>query len=541
MYESLQEKFSKSEKKELLKHFSNIDRSVFAIITPRQVDRGALMSRYSRTDKNMRKVFLDEFLKNQNRGEEFYTKVLLEYGDDSVAELGGAQIAIEGLSNIAVKKIEDRRIGFSYLEKSSRYVSWDKKINGKYKFYHDPDIIKSRYADDYLQACNFDFELYKKNIEPMLKLIRENDPVDNYKFKDHNGNEKSFHKLTNNDSIKSAQRIYNAATKAKALDALRSLLPASTLTNVGITGNGRAFEYLLSILLSSNLTEERNLALAMKGQLDTTIKSFVGRANDKYGKVLQKYLHDIRKNSIKLGKKYAKGKPVQGNTVKLVESDTESSALDSVISALIYEQSSGIQFLQIKKNIKKISKRQKAQIINDFAQIRKNRRHRPPRAFEMTYYTFDLVTNYGMFRDFHRHRALTLERQLLSTDHGYHTPNEIIELGIEKEFVDCMKRTKTVFQKIRVKMPEQAQYVVNFSYNYPYYMKLNLREATHLIELRTVPQGHIDYRKVAQKMYRSINQKHPSLSKIIKFVDLNQYELERFESEKRTEEKRKKI
>ena len=140
MYESLQEKFSKSEKKELLKHFSNIDRSVFAIITPRQVDRGALMSRYSRTDKNMRKVFLDEFLKNQNRGEEFYTKVLLEYGDDSVAELGGAQIAIEGLSNIAVKKIEDRRIGFSYLEKSSRYVSWDKKINGKYKFYHDPDI-----------------------------------------------------------------------------------------------------------------------------------------------------------------------------------------------------------------------------------------------------------------------------------------------------------------------------------------------------------------------------------------------------------------
>jgi thymidylate synthase ThyX len=159
----------------------------------------------------------------------------------------------------------------------------------------------------------------------------------------------------------------------------------------------------------------------------------------------------------------------------------------------------------------------------------------------MTYYTFDLVTNYGMFRDFHRHRVLTLERQLLSTDHGYHTPNEIIELGIEKEFVDCMKRTKNVFQKIRVKMPEQAQYIVNFAYNYPYYMKLNLREATHLIELRTVPQGHIDYRKVAQKMYRSINQKHPALSKIIKFVDLNQYELERFESEKRTEEKRKKI
>ena len=125
--------FSNNERKILEKHFSNSDKNVFAVITPRQVDRGALMSRYSRTDKSMRKIFLDEFLKNKKRGEEFYDRVLLEYGDDSVAELGIAQIAVEGLSNIAVKKIEDRRIGFSYLEKSSRYVSWDKKVKGKYR------------------------------------------------------------------------------------------------------------------------------------------------------------------------------------------------------------------------------------------------------------------------------------------------------------------------------------------------------------------------------------------------------------------------
>ena len=164
--------FTDYERKKLLRHFSNIDKSVFAIITPQQVDRGALMSRYSRTDKSMRRIFLDEFLKNKNRGEEFYNRVLLEYGDDSVAELGGAQIAIEGLSNIAVKKIEDRSIGFSYLEKSSRYVSWDKKINGDYKFYHEPSVMKSRYADVYLDTCNFDFDVYTKNIQPMLKLIR---------------------------------------------------------------------------------------------------------------------------------------------------------------------------------------------------------------------------------------------------------------------------------------------------------------------------------------------------------------------------------
>jgi len=536
----MQEQFSDSERKKLLKHFSNIDNSVFVITTPKQVDRGALMSRYSRTDKTMRRVFLDEFLKNKNRGEEFYKRVLLEYGDDSVAELGSAQIAIEGLSNIAVKKIEDRRIGLSYLEKSSRYVSWDKKISGKYKFYREPGLMKSRYADDYLEACNLDFNTYSKNIQPMLKLIRENDPIENYKFKAHDGTEKKISKLKNENDIKSANMIYRAATKAKALDVLRGLLPASTLTNVGITGNGRAFEYLITILLSSELTEEKQLAIKIKSELDKMIKSFVSRSNDKYGKALQKYFNDIKKISYKAAKSNIRGKPILGNSVKLVEFEPESGSINSIITALIFEQSPSISFGQILKNVKKMSKKSKIEIIKQLINARQNRRHRPPRAFEMTNYTFDLVTNFGMFRDLHRHRALTLERQLLTTDHNFDTPKEIADLGIEKDFDDCMYLTKSIFQKIRRKFPEQSQYIVNFAYNYPYYMKFNLREATHLIELRTVPQGHADYRKIVQEMYRLINKKHPTLSKIIKFVDMNQYELERFESEKRTEEKRKK-
>ena len=375
----------------------------------------------------------------------------------------------------------------------------------------------------------------------MLKLIRENDSIGNYKFKDQNGKEKKFDQLTDGNNIKSAQRIYNAATKAKALDALRSLLPASTLTNVGVTGNGRAFEYLLSIMFGSDLSEEKKLALQIKNELDTTIKSFVRRSNDKYGKMLQKYLNDIKKNSAKISKLYATGYPNKGNFVKLVSYEKESNAINNIITALIYEQSPSIEFAQIRNSVKKIPRAQKIKIINDFSNIRKNRRHRPPRAFELADYTFDLLTNYGMFRDFHRHRALTLERQLLTTDHGYHIPNEITQLGIQKEFFECMENTNGVFQNIRKKLPEQAQYVVNFAYNYPYFMKLNLREATHLLELRTVPQGHIDYRKIAQKMYKLIEQKHPVLSKILKYVDMNQYELERFESEKRTEEKREKI
>jgi len=534
--------FSIKEKKILSVHFSNTDDNVFAIITPKQVDRGALMSRYSRTNKSMRRIFLDEFLKNKNRGEEFYNRVLLEYGDDSVAELGEAQIAIEGLSNIAVKKIEDRRIGLSYLEKSSRYVTWNKKEKGKYRFYRDPEIIKSRFAEMYEETCNFSFDVYSKNIEPMIKYVREKYPIEKYSFKDStDGKEKSFSKLKNEVDVKSASMIYRGSTKAKALDILRGLLPASTLTNVGITGNGRAFEYLLTVLGSSELREERDLASKIKKELDTTIKSFVRRADDKYGKAFQKYLRDIKNKSKLITNKEIKPKPVTGVITNLVDYESEKIAIDKIITSIMYEQSPSTSYQNILQQVKSLSKEKKIKIINEFTKLRTNRRHRPSRAFENVYYTFDLCNNFGMFRDFHRHRALTLERQLLTTDHGYSISNEIKILGIEKDFMDCMNKTKVTFDKIRKKYPEQGQYVVNFAYNYPYFMKFNLREACHLIELRTIPQGHADYRRVAQQMFKRINKVHPNLSKIMKFVDLKEYDLERFESEKRIEEKRKNL
>ena len=531
--------FTPQEKEKLANHFSNSDDSVFAIITPRQVDRGALMSRYSRTDKSMRRIFLDEFLANENRGDEFYNKVLIEYGDDSVAELGIAQIAIEGISNIAVKKIEDRRIGLSYLEKSSRYVSWDKKINGEYKFLREKTIMGSKFADLYLQACNLDFEVYSKNIEPMLKFVREKEPIEKLKFKESSsGNEVEFSKLQNESDIKSATFIYNATTKAKALDILRGLLPASTLTNVGISGNGRSFEYLLTILFSSELEEERAIAHKIKHELDTTIKSFVRRSTDKYGLAMQNYLKSLQKNAQVLSRKHKISSKHSGPLVKLVDSESESAAIDKIITAILYE-SQTIPYGDILAKVKKISNVAKSKMILDFAKLRENRRQRPPRAFEMTEYTFDVIGNFGMFRDLHRHRVLTMERQLLTTDHGYSTPKEITELGIKSEYGSCMKNTKKVFDLMRKTMPQQAQYVVNFAYNYPFFMHVNLREAVHLIELRTIPQGHVDYRQVAQKMFLQIQKKQPNLSRIIKFADLNSYELERFEAEKRIEEKRK--
>ena len=177
-------------------------------------------------------------------------------------------------------------------------------------------------------------------------------------------------------------------------------------------------------------------------------------------------------------------------------------------------------------------------MIRAYTQFRTNRRHRPGRAFEMVDYTFELFTNFGIFRDLHRHRILTIERQLLSARHGYDLPQELVDVGLDKDYRDCMYLSKQVYEEIAKTMPEEAQYVVNFAYRYPYFVKMNLREACHMIELRTTPHGHPDYRVICQQMYNAIKQVHPLLAEGIMFVDMNTYQLERFDAEKRIEKKR---
>lgn len=537
--------FTEEEKAELKGHFSNADRAVFAIITPKQVDRGALMSRYSRTDKTMRRVFLDEFAKNPNRGEEFYRRVLLEYGDDSVAELGEAQVAVEGISNIAAKKIEDRRIGLSYLEKSSRYVAFDQKVGGRYyRYVREESIMASPHADRYIEACDHSFDTYSRSIQPLQSFLKEREPIERFSFFNSDlQKEVPFGQLKSDKDIKAAERIYNVTIKAKALDLLRGLLPASTMTNVGITGNGRAFEYLLTLMYGSKLKEIRSIADQLFGELNAVIPSFIRRANDRYGQALQEYVSKTENAIGRLAKGYLSGVPPEDRPelVKLLDFEDNSQVEVKVASAILYEQAQGQSLQRITNYVKSMPTEERHKVIRTYTEFRANRRHRPGRAFEMVDYTFELFTNFGMFRDLHRHRVLTMERQLLSTRHGYDLPQELIDAGLDKGFVECMDLAKQVYEAMAKTMPEEAQYVVNFAYRYPYFIKMNLREACHMIELRTAPQGHPDYRLVCQKMYSEIKRVHPVLAEGIKFVDMNKYQLERFDAEKKTEKKRQQI
>ena len=543
-----QENFNSEEKLKLESHFSNVDKSVFVIITPNQVDRGALMSRYSRTDKTMRRVFIDEFLPNPNRGFEFYNKVLLDYGDDSVAELGYVQCALEWVSNMSAQKLEDHRIGFSFLEKSSRYVAFDKKINGNYKYYRDKKIMTSSYADNFIQSCNLAFEIYSKNIIPMQNYLKEKIPIDDlYFYNSDIQNESSFNSLKSSIDIENAKKIYLSTIKAKTLDILRNLLPSSTLTNVAITGNGRAFEYLLFNMFSSGLYELQDLGNNLFEELEKYIQPFIKRSKDKYSIAYREYLTKTKDsinqflNSEFQSKENDNNNIINSNSVNLLSFISNKDAEIKLASSILHQYCKDTTMTFLLDFVNSISDEKRHEIIRLYTQFRQNRRHRPGRAFESIDYSFELLTNYGTFRDLHRHRIMTISRQLLSTKYGFDIPGEILGLGIEKDYKDCMYLSNDVYNIISKKMLDEAQYVVNFAYRYPYFMKMNLREACHLIELRTTPQGHPDYRRVCQKLYSLIKKVNPVISEGIKFVDMNDYDLERFTSEKKSALKKSKF
>ncbi len=529
-----QNEFTSDELKLIEPFFTNTDKSIFVLKNLPEVVKGALFSRYSRTDKSLRRVLLDEFILKPEMGfkeivgfqtqggvgqnvavqkaEEFYDRVLVGYGDDSVAELGGAHVACENVSNIASKALEDPRIGMSPLEKSTRYVWFDKKVNGEYKYYREPDIMASQYADAYVQTCDFLFDTYASLVEPVTKFVKE-------RFPQEEG---------------ASDRAYNSAVKAKVCDSLRGLLPASTLTNMGIFGNGRAFEYLLLKMFASDLREKRDIASEMHAELSKVIPSFVKRSNDKYGQATQQYLRETRASIARATHEILSDIPSPSKEVTLVDYDQD--ALDKVVSAIFYSKSQQ-PLAQIRERISKMGEEEKKKIFDEYLQRRQNRRQKPGRALEHAYYTFDILSNYGGYRDLQRHRMLSQKRQLLSTRFGFDIPKEIIESGFESKFKDSMEKAKEVFETVAKTMPKQAQYAVPLAYKMRWYFKMNLREVYHMVELRTSQQGHSDYRRVCQEMYYEVKRVHPYFMEQMKFVDLNEYGLERIDAEKRTDKK----
>jgi thymidylate synthase ThyX len=547
------QEFSTDEQQRLEPFFTNLDRDTFGLKLPQEV-AGALFSRYSRSTKSLRRTFLDEFLGDPElalkellggqipagndsaalkKARAFFDRVLVGYGDDSVAQLGGAHIACENISNVAAKLLEDARIGIAPLEKSTRYVRFDQKdAAGDYLFYREPKIMASRHRDAFVSAMNLLFETYSRQMEPMLDHVAKSLPIEQLEVRDPvTGKGLSYAEAAQDERLKRwAETAYRATARAHACDVLRSYLPAATLTNVGMFGAGQAFEYLISKFYSHDLSEAQALGAAIHGELNQLIPSFVKRAqrND--------YLAGTSAAAKALAARVTALKPAPTREpVTLIEHDAQ--AEEKVIAAILYSHARQ-PLEQLRKVTAALGADERRKILAEHFAKRRHRRDKLSRAFENVYYTFDILGNLGLYRDLQRHRILSQERQDFTTVHGYDTPPEIEEGGFRRDFDECMKRAANLYEAIYADLPGEAQYVVPFAYKIRWYMKMNLREALHMCELRSMPQGHPDYRFICQEIWRKIHSVHPVLAECGKFMDWQKYRLGRLQSEMRSEFKK---
>jgi thymidylate synthase ThyX len=506
------------------KAFSNRDRDVFLISLNRGLDRGALISRYSRAAAlDIREVYDKEFANNPDRGSEFYKRVFSEYGDESIAELIYAQLGIQNVSNVVTKIMEEQRIGLSFIEKSSRYVRYDKKGEEGYLYLRPERIgIAGSAASEYTDLCDSLFSLYGKTYEPLKKMIQEIYPPERCVFTSRKSGSSAYMDSMDQEEKKLALKAYDTAVRARALDDLRYFLPASTLTNLGVSGNARAFTYLVARLGSSGLQEAKLLGQEIFEELSKEFAEIIKTSGSiSAGGFNPKETEDHVAVST--------GDVPDASRVRLIGYNPEDDEIRRI----------GIAISAITGSNNNADQQSVRSWIRSAAENRASRRDKPGRVFEIPSYHFMVNTNYGAFRDLQRHRMMTIIRGTLSTQAGYDIPEIIARNeGMLSEFKEIMKRSAFVWEKLRSSFGgEVAQYCVPYAYRYPVYIVINARELVHFTELRSTPQAHYDLRKIAVKMHEEASKVHPNIALIAKFVDREEYPLGRIFSEFRKEKK----
>src|SRR6185503_9141619 len=445
-----------------------------------------------------------------------YARVLSEYGDDSVAQLGGAHIACEGVSNILTKVLEWGRL-MAYLEQSTRYVPYTDRPHGRWKYHLPAEIDASPLRGDYTRAMDLAFETYARWIPAMEAHFR------------------ARHPKTAEDS----DAVYRSVIRAKALDTLRGLLPAATTSNVGLFGTGQAFEALLLRMFAHPLREVRDCAQQMLTELRQVIPAFLARLDqpNRGGRWIE-YLADTRRGFEAAARRFVDVDGEARDEVTLTSFDPEGEI--KVVAAALYS-ASALPDDQLLAIARAMSADERAALLRAYAGNRGNRRHKPGRAFERTSYRFDVLADYGAFRDLQRHRLLTLEWQPLSARHGYVEPAAIEEAGALAHWRTVMDESAALYERLLSHgLREAAPYAVVMAYRVRFYMEMNAREAMHVIELRTAPQGHPSYRRVCQLMHRAIADRagHHAIAAAMQFADHSQVELERLQAERNMEKKR---
>jgi thymidylate synthase ThyX len=520
--------FTDAEAARLAPYFTNLDRPVFALVNLPETVKGALFARYSRSAKPLRRLFLDEFLEDMGpaaaasqagsaRAEKLYQRVLSDYGDDSVAQLGGVHVAVEDASNILTKVLERGRL-MAYLEQSTRYIPYTERRGDRWRYLVPAELDAHPLRDRFIETMNAAFETYAKWIDPMRAWFERRYPK----------------------AAADTDAVYRSAIRAKALDTLRGMLPAATQSNVGLYGTGQAYESLLLRMRAHPLAEARDVADAMLDELRKVIPAFMTRVDQpERGGRWSAYLSETRARTREIAVRLADASAAPGgDEVTLTDFDPEGEV--KVVAAALYPATSqsDAELLAIAR---RMTADERASVLAAYVGDRSNRRHKPGRAFERTSYRFDVLTDYGAFRDLQRHRLLTIDWQPLSARHGFVMPEAIHEAGAEDEWQQVMRRSAELYDALDAAgLRDAASYAVSMAYRVRFVMDMNAREAMHVIELRTSPQGHPAYRRVCQRMHRLIAERagHHAIAGAMTFADHSVVELERLQEERRIESRR---
>ena len=522
--------FTDEERAALAPYVTSLDGPVFALVNLPEVVKGAAFARYSRSPKSLRRLLLDEFAAGRpaaageggvdvQRAERLYERVFLEYGDDSVAQLGGVHLAVEDASQLLTKVLERGRLA-GYLEQSTRYIPYDARPGGRFR-YHVPAEVQAEpgLAARYRETLDAAFETYARWLEPMQAYFRERFPKD----------------------PADPDAVYRSSIRAKACDALRGLLPAATLTNVGIYASAQSYEQLLLRMRAHPLAEMRAAADLMLNELRKVIPAFLTRVDQPdRGVAWSDYLAATREATAAeaarvLGDVEAEARP------DVVLSDFDPEGETKVVAAALYA-ASDLPDDQLLAIARAMPSADRAAVLAAYVGERANRRHRPGRALERTGYRFDVICDYGAFRDLQRHRMLTIEWQALTPRLGFVLPLEVEKAGAGVDWVEVMTRSAALHDELEAALgPVVAQYPVSLAHRVRFVLQMNAREAMHLIELRSSPQGHPAYRRVAHELHRLIAEEagHTDIASAMSFVEHGEVDLERLEAERRTEARRR--
>ncbi|MCK4650341.1 FAD-dependent thymidylate synthase [Candidatus Pacearchaeota archaeon] len=511
--------YSEDEKLILDYFFTNLDSPIFAVKNFHPEVWALMQAKYSRSEEGLRESFLDllkkeesnfdllvEEIKNTKQGAatkyatdkaiEFMERWVLGYGHSSVAEGAVVGLGLEGVSILATKVIEDNRL-CSFCEKSTRYVSFHRS-----SFYLDDVLKNSEYADEINEMLDFLFETYIKLHEPVLEYIRGVVPL----------------------KEGSSEVAWKKACASRRFDAIRYLLPTCTKTSLGWTVNARQLSHAISKLLSHPLKEMNDIGEKLKIEGGKVFPSLLRHSDRK------DYLSQTQKNMQTFN---FEENSFDGEKVKLVNFSENPESV--IISSILYRYGN-CSFAEAERRVASMNSFEREGIIDGYLGKMEEFDH-PLRELEHQYFSFDIVMDYGAFRDLQRHRICTQTNPVFTSDLGYDVPNDIVVAGVEAEYRLAMEKAKEVYEKVREKYPLQAQYLLPLGFRKRFLITMNLRELHYLIKLRTTPMAHDSYRRIACKIYEILNERYPLLSKYI-ICNYSQEELGRLRAEEKTEAKR---